>query len=301
MASGGAAMRLALIFNRHRPDATGIYFERACRALGVSCDHWWLRDAERIPGGYDLYLRIDHGDDYLVRLPSRLRPAVFYAIDTHLKHTWKKVRATAAWYDLVCCAQRAAVRRLPRAAWVPLGCDLELHGPTGEPIGWDLAFVGTEGGVPRKFYLQALRERYPNSFLGTADHAAIGSVYSRARIGFNYAVADDVNMRVFEVLASGALLMTNALSHGDLEALGLQDRQHLVLYRTPQELLDALDRYLRDTTDRVKIARAGSHVAQERHTYRHRLQQLLAVVQQAGLTRPVSAAAAVTGRAREGA
>ena len=42
-------MKLALIFDKTRPDTTGGYFERACRTLGVAADHWWLRDAERIP------------------------------------------------------------------------------------------------------------------------------------------------------------------------------------------------------------------------------------------------------------
>lgn len=289
-------MRLALIFDRHRPDTTGGYFERACRQLGLESDHWWLRDAEHIPDDYDLYLRIDHGDDYLRRLPERLRPVVFYAIDTHLAHTWKKVRATATWYDLVCCTQRAAAQRLPKAVWVPLACDAELHGPTGEPVVWDLAFVGTEGGMPRKFYLQALRERYPNSRIGAAEHTAIGSIYSRSRIGINYAIADDVNMRVFEVLAAGTLLVTNALPGGEFDALGLQDRRHVALYRTPRELLEALEYFLAHEEERIRVARAGRQVVLERHTYRHRLQQLLKAARHIGLPVP----AAVGHEAREG-
>ncbi|MBI3331169.1 MAG: hypothetical protein HYZ96_03550, partial [Candidatus Omnitrophica bacterium] len=93
-------MRLALIFDKTRPDTTGVHVERAARALGIAADHWWLRDADRIPEAYDLYLRIDHGDDYAVALPQRLRPAVFYAIDTHLPHSWRKIRRVARRYDL---------------------------------------------------------------------------------------------------------------------------------------------------------------------------------------------------------
>ena len=82
-------MRLALIFNTTRPDTIGIYVARACRALSLAADHWELSQAGQIPPSYDLYLRIDHGDDYFTPLPAGRRPAVFYAIDTHLPHSWK--------------------------------------------------------------------------------------------------------------------------------------------------------------------------------------------------------------------
>lgn len=273
-------MRIALIFNKTRPDTTGVYFERACRKMSVAYDHWELRQAAQIPRDYDLYVRIDHGDDYLMRLPQRLRPAVFLAFDTHLRHSWRKIRHTAHWYDIVFCCHREGARRLPGAEWLPVACDWELHGVREASRIWDLAFVGTDGGVPRKFYLQALRERYPNSFLGPADYTQLGAIYSQARIGFNYSIADDVNMRVFEVLAARALLVTNALRHDDLHRLGLEDGQHLVLYRTPQELLERLEYYVAHPEEREAIAQAGCIVVRQHHTYTHRMTRLLERVQQ---------------------
>ena len=300
-------MRIALIFNTTRPDTTGGYLARACRALGLSCDQWRLQDAERIPEDYDLYLRIDHGDDYFVRLPDRLRPSVFYAIDTHLPHIWRKIRRVAGRFDAVFCAHRDAADRLPGAEWLPVACDPSIHAPMfarGRSLGivpsercesrddwelhgsrgdvgasaWDVAFVGTDGGVPRKFYLQALRERYPASFIGTAEHTRLAAIYGRSRVGFNYSIADDVNMRTFEVLAAGALLVTNALRHDDLAALGLEDRRDLVLYRSPGELMGTIDHYLAHPEERRAIAEAGCALVRARHTYTHRMRQLLASV-----------------------
>ena len=271
-----APTRVAVIFDKLREGTTGVYFERALRALGVSCDHWWLRDADRIPEGYDFYLRVDQGDVYEQPLPARLRPAVFYAIDTHLAHSWPKIRRLARQVDLVFCCHRDGAARLLGAAWLPVACDRELHGaPETEPV-WDIGFIGTEGGVPRKFYLQALREAYPNSRIGEADYTEMGSIYSRCRIGFNYAIAGDVNMRVFEVMASGALLVTNALPSGDLERLGFRDREHLVLYRTPRELQGLLAHFLAHPDERLRIARAGQAAVMAGHTYVHRMQALLA-------------------------
>jgi hypothetical protein len=271
-------MRLALLFDQgHRPGTTGMYFERACQALRIRCDRFPLRDLETLPGGYDAYLRIDHGDDYDVPWPKQCRPALFYAIDTHLPHSWKKIRRNAGLYDLVFCAQQDAARRLPGAEWLPLACDPALHRPAGRlPAAWDVAFVGTDGGSPRKFYLQALRERYLKSAIGAADYTELASIYGAARIGFNYSIAEDLNMRTFEVLASGALLVTNALRGDALLALGLHDRRQLVLYRQPGELFGLIDHFLAHEEERRRIADAGQVVALGRHTYVHRLQELLA-------------------------
>ncbi len=188
----------------------------------------------------------------------------------------------AGSFDAVFCAHRDGAKRLPDAEWLPVACDLELHGSrdvADSPV-WDVAFVGTDGGVPRKFYLQALRERYPQSLIGPAEHTQLATIYSQARVGFNYSIAEDVNMRIFEVLAAGSLLVTNAPCHQDLAALGLEDRQHLVLYHSPQELVDLIDHYLAHPEERRAIAAAGCALVKERHTYVHRLTQLLASVRE---------------------
>ena len=267
-------MRIALVFDQVREDTIGIYFERACRELGIPYEHFWTRDARAIPPEYDLYLRVDHGD-YHDDLPDSLRPKVFYAADTHLPKSWKRIRRLARRYDLVCCAHRNAAESLSNGVWVPAACDPQLHWKASESIRWDVAFVGTEGGVPRKFYLQALRERYPNSFIGHAPHTELGTIYSQAKIGFNYSIRDDVNMRMFEVLCSGALLVTNRLAHDDLKRLGCHDREHLVTYRTPRELFEVIDRFLQRDDEREAIARRGMARAQQQHTYVHRLQRIL--------------------------
>ena len=275
---GAPGAKLALIFNKTRPDATGGYFERAFRSLGLACDHWPLGELSRIPASYELYLRVDHGDDYEVPWPERLRPAVFYAIDTHVRHSWPKIRRAASRYDLVFCCHRDGAERLG-AEWLPVACDPDLHAAAPRERDLDVAFVGTDGGVPRKFYLQALRERYPNSAIGTADYTQLALRYGRARIGFNYAIANDVNMRVFEVLASGALLVTNALPHDDLARLGLEEEAHYAAYRSPRELFARIDEALAHPEERCRIAEAGREAALSRHTYRRRMERLLSVVE----------------------
>ena len=278
-------MKLALIFDKQREDTIGVYFERACRALGLAYTHAWTSQAAALAPGYDLYLRVDHGD-YRHDLPDGLRPAVFLATDTHLPKSWRRIRRAAPRYDLVCCVHRRGADALPNGAWVPAACDPAVHGKLALPKMRDVAFVGTEGGIPRKFYLQALRERYPNSFISHAPYTEIGRIYSQAKIGFNCSVRDDVNMRMFEILASGTLLVTNRLSHDELEQLGLRDGEHLVCYDTPAQLFEVIDRYLRDDGTREAIARRGMERVLQHHTYEHRLQQILKLAGFAGDAEP---------------
>ncbi len=270
-------MKIALIFDQTRTDTIGNYFLRACKTLNLPHDHYPLQQLSAIPNGYTWYLRIDHGDDYIVEWPKQLRPASFYAIDTHLSHSWKKIQKTAAMYDSVFCCHRPAALVLPGAEWVPVACDPEIHGSAQRPERWDVGFIGTEGAIPRKFYLQALRERYPKSFIGPADYRQIGNLYAQSRIGFNYSINDDVNMRVFEVLAAGACLLTNALSHNDLDTLGLRDGEHLIVYRRGRRLFEQIDALLADPARRMRVGQAGRSKVLDAHTYVHRLKRMLAL------------------------
>ena len=275
-------MRLALFYNPS-PGTIGDYFHRAFTDLGHQVDHFSTVSAEQCPGGYQLHLRIDHGD-YACDLPRRLRPAGFYVVDTHLAHAWRSIQRQATWYDKVFCAQRQAAQQLRRAVWVPLACDPQVHRGTGQPVRYDVAFVGNDGGVPRKLYLQELRERYPNSFIGRAPHTQMASMYSQAKIGFHYIertspLKDHVSMRVYEILAAGRLLLTNALGDGDYELLGFHDRQELVVYHTPQELFQLLAYYLQHDQERERIAAAGQACVLQHHTYRQRAQQIVLTIE----------------------
>lgn len=267
-------MTVALIYNR-RPGTTGSYIERALRQLAIPYEHWAPEALPRIRRGYDFYLRVDHGDDYDISVPAFAHPFALYAIDTHLPHSWRKIRRLARACDVVYCAQLEAAASLPRAVWVTFGCDPAVH--HGPALGkrWDLGFVGTDGGVPRKFLLQILRERHPNSSLGSAPFERMSEIYSQSRIGVNYAIAGEINMRVFEVMASGTLLVTSALRGPGFERLGLRDGEHFRVYHSPSELLRLIEDALADDAERERIARQGMQAVLGSHTYAHRIRQMM--------------------------
>ena len=273
-------MKIALIFDRAREDTIGLYFERVLRRTKHRVDHFWLRDAEHISGDYDVYFRVDHGD-YTRDLPRRLQPRAFWVSDTHLEQPLRQILKQAPHYDVVFCAMRDGTQQLRQrgvhALWIPGGaCDPELHRQLPLPRTLDIGFVGHDGGTPRKFYLQELRERFARSFIGEAPHTRLSEIYSQSKIGFNYAIRNEtLTMRAFEIMACGALLLTNPIDPEALTRLGARPGEHFAVYRTPTELFRQLDRYLSHDKERAALAARGQQLALSRHTYWHRLQQML--------------------------
>lgn len=272
-------MRLALIFNKEREDTIGCYFETGAKELGVSYDHYWTKDAGDIAKVYDLYLRIDHGD-YKYDIPSYLKPSAFYVVDTHLKKPYRKIKEQVKHYDYVFCAQKDGVEKLKRdakikATWVPIGCDPNIHRSLEVKKRFDIAFIGTEGKRNlRGRLLKLLANRYPNSFIGKADFRLLSNIYSSAKIGFNYSINNDINMRIFEILSCGALLVTNYIRDNGFEEL-FSDGLNVVTYKDTSKLLKVIDYYLAHDEEREKIAKEGRLLATNLHTYKERLKKIL--------------------------
>jgi hypothetical protein len=272
--------------------APGVYLERACREQKLAFARLTLPEAACIqdPAQFSLYFRVDHMD-YTDDLPVRLRPAVFWIFDAHMRKPFQALERQLPHYDLVFCTNRLETewfrrRGLP-AFWIPFACDPEIHGvTTGGVRDLDVAYVGRDGGVLRKFLLQAVKERYERSFIGMADHEAIKRIYSRAKICINYTRYEGhhgmtrgiVSMRVFEGMAAGALMITNRVEDRGLEELGFLDRRELVVVDTPTQLMDAIAAYIRNTPEREAIASRGQTAVLSQHTYVHRLRAMTELI-----------------------
>ncbi|MDP8263091.1 MAG: glycosyltransferase [Candidatus Ancaeobacter aquaticus] len=277
------ALKIAIIYNKDRDDTIGYYFEKALRQSGHTVKHFWTEYAQKIKPEYDFYLRIDHGD-YKYDIPKHLRPCAFLAIDTHLKHPYEKIREQSHHYDFVFCAQKEGAEKLARhekidTFWVPLGCDPVIHKKLDCKKNLDIGFVGTDGKkCLRKMLLEKLKTRYPNSFIGWAEHTKMSKIYSSSKIGFNYSIKNDINMRMFEVMSCGTLLITNAIDNNGFNEL-FEDKKNIIIYNTPEELFDLIDYYLSHDTEREKIALAGHKLAVGKYTYRDRMNTMLSIAQ----------------------
>jgi glycosyltransferase involved in cell wall biosynthesis len=269
--------RVALIFDdRLRPDTTGVYVRRAL-AERVDVVHFPPGSAEAIPRtGFDLYLSVD--DDTEHRLPSDLHPRAYWAIDTHRDLAARLRRSADS--ELVFAAQRDGAERLraagiDSATWLPLACDPAVHRKHDVVKEYDVAFVRHVFPGPREELLGMIAREFPAHFIGRAFFDEMARTYSASRVVFNRSLGNDINMRVFEALACGSLLVTNDLAENGQEEL-LGDRVHLAAYRESEELIEIIAYYLAHPEEREAIAAAGRAEAVGRHTYRHPMERLLA-------------------------
>lgn len=271
-------MKIALIYNKENESTTGSYLEKVIKNAGIEYTHFWTQDACGIPHEFDLYFRIDHGD-YKYDIPESLHPAVFYAIDTHLKKPYKKIKNQARHYDVVFCAQKDGADRLRRelkidAQWVPLGCDPDVHKKLDIPKIYDIGFVGRNASkFARGKQLEILKKKYPDSFIGGADFRKMSEIYSSSRIGFNSSILNDINMRVFEVMACGCFLLTNKIKGNGFDEL-FTDKKDLVVYKNNKEMLELAEYYLKNEAERQRIAYSGYQLMMKKHSYRHRVQAM---------------------------
>lgn len=242
----------------------------------------------RLPRGWrpDLFVWIDGGPGFLPLDLERLDcPTVCLLGDTHTQFDWRAAYARAYEHAFVTFNRQHAARVRDRhgrtAGWLPAACDPEIHRAFDIEPAFDVVFVGQthrSWHPERVRLLEHLAAAGLSVWTGTEALEDMALALRRGRIVFNRSLAGDLNMRVFETLATGSFLLTDRLDpEAGLETL-LADRVHLACY-DDAEHLEALARYyLAHPAERVAIARAGRAEVLRRHTYRHRVETLLAAV-----------------------
>ncbi|TWT43066.1 SPBc2 prophage-derived glycosyltransferase SunS [Thalassoglobus neptunius] len=280
--------RIAVIFdNRCRPETTGLYCRRALgqlvQARHIShVEHLLPDELEQVsPGQFDLFLYVDDGLQQDLR--DDLRPAAWWAIDTHLG--FERCLKLAESADWTFAAQRDGAEQLQaqgvkQARWLPLACDPSIHGRRATAEEFDFAFVGHIFPGPRQDLLERLLHEFPRTYVGQKYFEEMADVYSASKIVFNRSISNDVNMRVFEGLCSGAMLLTNSLRENGQDEL-FQEGVHFVTYAGEDELIDKAHYYLQHAEIRQRIATAGREAVLQDHTYRHRMESLLRTVSKA--------------------
>lgn len=288
--------RVAIVFDHKvRPDTTGVYCRRALGKL-VEIEHFLPEELNQIPRqGFDLYLHIDDGLEYT--WPTDLRPSAWWAIDTHLDYPWRLEKARL--FDCVFAAQRDGAARLRQdgiasATWLPLACDPDLHCQYDINKSYDVCFVGHLFEGPRLELVDLIQKKFRNTFVGQRFFDDMARTYSASHIVFNRSIRNDINMRVFEALACGSLLVTNDLADNGQAEL-FQDGVHLATYRNADELIDKIQFYLEKDAIRERIAAAGREEVLAKHTYQHRMATLLTEIDKRLATVTASPGAAIAG------
>ncbi|MCP5003162.1 MAG: glycosyltransferase [Planctomycetes bacterium] len=235
-----------------------------------------------LPSGWipDVLLFIDTGIFFpLINISALNCTKACYMIDSHLN--FERHLGFVKSFDIVFTAHKPAVKMFKdegfeHVFWVPPACDPEIHGRKAQKKVHDISFVGSliEGsGSERVHLLNELKHRfhvhYERCFL-----ERMADVFSLSKIVFNRSVANGLNMRVFEVLASGSMLLTDESKESGLTEL-FQEKKDLVIYRHEEELFELAYYYLKHGEEREKIAEEGRKNVMKEHTYRHRATDII--------------------------
>lgn len=213
-------------------------------------------------------------------------PTLWYAIDTHMDFE-KHVRI-GRLFDLTLVAQRQYVvpltaRGLTQVQWLPLAFAPELLPSTPPERDIDIAYVGSEDSAvhpQRSALLNGLRGRFPSHRFGRATPEEMGRIYAATRVVFNRSVNNDLNMRFFEAMGAGAVLVTDRVVDNGVETL-FEEGRHYLCYESEDDLLHKVSDVLQDTGRQRAIGTAAQSLVLSRHTYTHRAVDLTTHLAQA--------------------
>jgi len=120
----------------------------------------------------------------------------------------------------------------------------------------------------RRLLTDVLPEFRTNDYLEWSSPEDMGRIYSQSKVVLNVSIGGDLNMRVFEALMSGALLVTDRIDNG-LDDLFV-DGTHYVGYGTSEEAIAKIAHFLSHDEERQAIADQGRRLALAKHSYAHR-------------------------------
>lgn len=172
--------------------------------------------------------------------------------------------------------------------WLPNACDPEIHQDLHLRRIHDIGFVGTLNNFhnPRRsLYVKTLAKNFNAKIAANVWLKDMAKIYSQSKIIFNISGAQDLNMRVFEAMACGGMLLTDYLPHGLTDLL--TDHKHCVVYHSLKEAVKLAGYYLDHKDERESIAQNGQQEVLQKHTYLHRGQHVIDKL--SGLTRNNSA------------
>jgi hypothetical protein len=173
----------------------------------------------------------------------------------------------------------------PNVVVLPHAVDADLfrENSGGESRPLDLGWVGGFGYAQydqRKRIIQALAARFKmNDRNRRYSKQETAGIYQQSKIVVNVSRADfpqEANMRCYEAMAGGALLITGMPT--ELTEWGLREGEHFVGWRNEEEIPDLVDHYLWHEEKRAEITRAGRNMTLSDFTFQKCRDKMISVI-----------------------
>ena len=279
-------LRLAFLYEcRFRNDGPPLYlktaFARNLEELGLVEVRHYVPGDEYRGGKFDWFIWPDHGEDALpvpqYKCPS---PSIYWCSDSHLGIEYRLNKAKE--FDVVFLTIQKHIPIFKehlghnRVYWLPHAGEPTCYKPESIVKKYDVCFVGYLPTEERIVLLDRLFKEFPNFWYGQRFFEEASHIYSMSKIAFNCSVADEANMRAFEIPLSGTLLLTDYSR--ELVELGFKDNVNVVFYSDEKEMVDKVRFFLKEDVVREKIAKAGYELVLKQHTYLDRAKKIMEIV-----------------------
>lgn len=211
--------------------------------------------------------------DKIISYPGR--KSCYWEIDNHI-HVGKDVDKYNK-VDYVFATQKLYLPLYPeeKTTWMPLAADPEKHKLyPDEPLKYDVGFLGNDTYPRRSDYLDKIGRKYNLLRSNSEPGEEYSRKLSRCKILFNCSMNNDLNMRVFEAMSIGRLLLTDKVEGQDYL---IEDGVHYASFSDWQDLDEKISYYLKNNSERESLASAGAAFIRAKHTYRHRLEKMLQI------------------------
>ncbi len=271
--------RLALIY-RYLPDCLGYggFLERALRQV---CQVEHLTPGSET-NGFDHYIYIDDGPTAYMK--PKFHPATYFAIDMVVKPFWYLQPVDLYFqrllnFDYACVSSTATLhycqeRGYERARFIGFAADPEYHKPY--PLERQFPFVAVwhncEGRVAAS---AAALKRWPAGWVAWRGNEIYAQAISQGRCALNWLRGDIVNMRVFEVMATGTPLITTR--HPDMAWYGFVEGEHYLGYEPDdiEGMLECIEWANAYPAQALEMAEKARAFVLDWHTYAHRAKEWL--------------------------
>ncbi|MBF0381142.1 MAG: glycosyltransferase family 1 protein [Magnetococcales bacterium] len=234
-----------------------------------------------LPNGWHpdwVFLCDDSTFPIVIGLESLPYPLAWYAIDSHIQGSWHSWYATV--FDYIFVAHKDYLinyrinERGAMVKWLPVFCDPAKDRYLDREKIHDISFVGTMNpdlNPKRVEFIEAVKKRIP---INVAQGEYV-EIFNQSKMVLNQCVQNDLNLRVFEVMACGSLLLTEDSNNG-LKDLFV-DKKHLALYHQNDvdSVVKQFDHYMENEDKLKAISQCGMDEVHNKHTVNRRIKMVV--------------------------
>ena len=245
----------------------------------------------------DIFLFIDPTNDFPLGIEKINCLKVIYLIDTHISRFQLNHRLLLSnFFDCIFINHRQHLNRFIKFKypnvknleqtkdihWLPVACDAELHYKNiKNKRNYDIAFVGQIGpstSFRHKFLkkiffsdnLTNIEKKYTN---GISDKL-MSKIYGNSKIVPNVSINEDINMRYYEAMAAGSLLLANKIKNSGIDKLFTENIDY-ISYTNEEDAIKKIKFYLKNPSKRIKISKNGQKKVLAYNTYENRLKNII--------------------------